>query len=195
MKKEKFDLEKEAQEISDADFRELSKPSAEPPTPKEIPAAEAIMGILRNFPLPLTLCMFVPLSLIASQKFDNGNIITILAVNLFFLLVFGVYAAVAKFYKKVNYNLGSQLIAGVLMFLFNYCFVPIDKINAAFAATFFVAIAVPFLSLKLFLYATNKAEQSINKALENNKPRNNLIFFSFFSLCLSIIGSFIYFTS
>lgn len=195
MKKENTDLEKEAQEIPDADFIELSKPYPEPPKPKEIPAPEAIMGILRNFPVPLTLCMFVPLSLIASQKFDNGNIMAILAVNMFFLLVFGVYSAAAKFYKKENYNLGSQLIAGVLMFLFNYCFVPLDKINAGFAATFFIAIAVPFLTFKIFLYATNKAEQSINKAIENNKSRKNLIFFSFFACCLSVIGSYIYFTS
>ncbi|MBK3509400.1 hypothetical protein [Pseudomonas sp. MF6747] len=195
MKKENTDLEKEAQEISDADFRELSKPNAEPPKPKEIPAPKAIIGILRNFPIPLTLFMFLPLCIIASMQLDNLNIVNIFTINLVVLLMFGTYAATAKFYKYINHYHFSQLIAAVLMFVFNYCFVPTDKINAAFAATFFIAIAVPFLTFKLFLYATNKAEQSINKAIENNKSRGNLIFFSFFACCLSVIGSYIYFTS
>ncbi|MBA1300103.1 MULTISPECIES: hypothetical protein [Pseudomonas] len=194
MKKQENEIENKNVDLTDAEFENLSKAS-EPPKPKQLTNSQAIMGILRNFPIPLTLFLFVPLSLIASLKFDSMNIVLILTINLVILAMFGVYAAVAKHFKHLKHYYYSQLIAAAFMFVINYCFVPIDKIHAAFAATFFIAIAVPFLSLKLFLYATNKAEQSINKALENNKSRNNLIFFSFFALCLSIIASFIYFTS
>lgn len=181
MKREKYDLEKEISELSDKEFRKLKKPT--------------ILDFLKNLPIALIVLGFIPLSLIASMSLSVIDLATLTVLNAFIILVFSTYSAAAKIYDKESHAFYSQIIAIALLFVVNYCFTPVKAANLGFAASFFVAIVLPLICFKAFLHALNQTEKYVNRKIEKNKKHKNLIFGSFFALCLSIIVSYILLTS
>lgn len=169
MKREKYDLEQ-----------------AKKPT---------FLDFMKNLPIALLILGFIPLSLIASMSLDSVNFTMLTTLNSVVILIFCTYSAANKIYKKDNHAFYSQIIAILLLFVINYSFTPVQAANLGFAASFFVAIAVPTICFKLFIHAINQTEKYVNDKIEINKKHKNLIFGSFFALCLSIIASYIFFTS